>query len=78
MGRHKHEAEHTQVLPFDRYSLAVDVDIAGAPAEDAATACTPRRRPINISFVPNIVMAVDPAENLTKIRKSCRSRIYYL
>jgi hypothetical protein len=38
--------------------LAVDLDIAGTPAEDAATACTPRRRPSNISFVLNILIVV--------------------
>ena len=48
----------TQVLPLERYSLATDLAIAGAPTEDAATVCAPRRRPSNISFVLTIVMAL--------------------
>jgi len=55
----KQEAGLTHVLPFDKYSLAFDLDIAGTPNEDAATACTPRRSPSNISFVLNITMVVD-------------------
>jgi len=85
IASHEHAVEHTQVLPFARKSLAVDLDIAGASTEDAATACAPRRRTSNISFVPNIVMAViTAAENRQLIglyrigRKPSLRRLYLL
>lgn len=56
-ARCEHEAGLTQVLPFDRNSLAVDADIAGTSWVDAAAACTPRRSVRNMSFILNIMMA---------------------
>jgi len=58
---HEREVGLTQVLPFDTYLLAVDLDIAGASAENATTAYAPMRKPNNILLVCNIITADNTA-----------------